>query len=92
MNAVSDQVVDKATAEALSADVRRDHALAAWVVMRDQPEPGAYTARLVTSGPTPYVLIGATLEELRTQLPQGLTHSERQPADPPDLVEVWFAT
>jgi hypothetical protein len=36
------------------------------------------------------VLVAGTLEELRAQLPAGLRHSGRLPADPPDLVEVWF--
>jgi hypothetical protein len=56
--------------------------LAAWIIVRDQPKPGAFTARLVTSAPTPYVLVADTLEELRGQLPRGLTHSGPQPVDP----------
>ena len=90
MDAMTDQIIDARTAVALSADVRRDYALAAWIVVLDQPRPGAFTARLVTSAPTTYVLIADTLEHLRGHLPSGLTHSERQPADPPDLVEMWF--
>ena len=70
--------------------MRHAHPLAAWVIVRDQPGPDAFTAGLVISLPTLYVLVGATLEELREPLPSRLTHSERQPADPPDLVEVWF--
>lgn len=92
MNAVADQVINAEVAQSLSADVARDHGLAAWVVVRDQPTPGAFTARLVTDEPTPYVLQADTLEELRAQLPAGLTHSGPQPADPSDLVEIWFLT
>ena len=90
MNEASDQVIDTKTAAALSTDVRRNHPLAAWIVVRDQPQPGTFTARLMATAPTSYVLVGITLEGLRAQLPQGLTYSERQPADPPDLVEIWF--
>jgi hypothetical protein len=84
-----DQVIDIEAAQSLSADVGRDHELAAWIIVRDQPQPGAFTARLVTSAPTPYVMVADTLEALRAQLPSGLTY-RRQPADPSDLVEVWF--
>ena len=79
-------------ARGLHADACRTRALVGWVVTRDPP---AYTdkvvARLVTDAPTPYVLIGDTLGELHAALPPGLVHSDRQPADPPDVVEVWFA-
>jgi hypothetical protein len=90
MDIATDQIIDAEAAQSLSADVRRDHALAAWIIVRDQPRPGTFTARLVTSAPTPYVLVADTLEALRAQLPPGLGHSEWQPADPPDLVEIWF--
>jgi hypothetical protein len=88
---LADQVVDRDAAGSFSADARRDRGLAGWVVVRDQPQPGAFTARLVTDGPTPYVLVADTLAALRAQLPTGLARSDRQPGDPPDLVEVWFA-
>ncbi|MFL5280770.1 MAG: hypothetical protein ACJ8AW_07150 [Rhodopila sp.] len=91
MNIATDQVIDAEAAQSLTADVRRDHGLAGWIVVQDQPRPGAFTARLVADTPTPYVLVGETLEELRVQLPQGLVRSARVPGDPPDLVEVWFA-
>jgi hypothetical protein len=59
--------------------------------MRDLPAyPGAVVARLVTDAPTPYILIGHTLPELTAQLPRGMTRSDRQPSDPPEVVEVWF--
>jgi hypothetical protein len=90
MDVLADQVVDTETARALTGDVGRDHALVAWIVVRDQPRPGEFIARLAAATPTPYVLRAATLMELRAQLPAGLMRSERQPADPPDLVEIWF--
>jgi hypothetical protein len=88
---MSDQVIDAVTAQALYADAYRDHALAGWVVMRDPPEPGFFVARLVTDAPTPYVLRSDTLAGLHAQLPPGLVRSKRQPSEPPDLVEIWFA-
>ena len=91
MGGISDQVVDALTAGSLSADTARDHGLAGWVVVRDQPRPGAFTARLVTDAPTPYVLHGDTLADLHARLPAGLVRSDRQPGDPPDLVEIWFS-
>jgi hypothetical protein len=39
----------------------------------------------------PYVLQADSLAEIHAQLPPGLVRSERQPAEPPDLVEIWFA-
>jgi hypothetical protein len=91
MSGMTDQVVDRVTAEALYADAYRTHPLAAWIVLRDQPQPGAFLARLATQAPTPYILLADTLAGLHAQLPPGLARSERQPADPPDLVEIWFA-
>jgi hypothetical protein len=91
MNAISDQVVDGVTAQWLTADVCRDHALVAWIVVRDQPQPGEFTARLAGERPTSYVVRGETLAELQQNIPAGLERSERQPSDPPDLVEIWFA-
>jgi hypothetical protein len=91
MNAITDQLIDAATARSLTRDVRRDHPLVGWIVVRDQPRPGAFTARLVADVPTTYVIHAETLVELRAILPAGLERSDRQPHDPPDLVEVWFA-
>lgn len=48
-------------------------------------------ARVHKCEPTPYVLVAAMLTELRAKLPRGLVHSDRQPGDPPDLAEIWFA-
>jgi hypothetical protein len=87
-----DQIVDAAMARALHADACRDHTLVAWVVMRDHPAyPDRFIARLVTTGPLPYVLIGDTLAGLQEQLPSGLVWSERQLVHPPEVMEVWFA-
>ena len=59
--------------------------------MRDPPEyPDKVVARLVTETPSPYVLVANTLAEIHTQLPPYLARAERQPADPPEVVEIWF--
>jgi len=89
---MADQVIDRTTAQALQADARRDRLLVGWVVVRDQPGPGQFIARLVAEAPTVYVLQADTLAELHAQLPPGVERSDRQIADPPDLVEIWFAT
>jgi hypothetical protein len=91
MSALSDQIIDAVTAQALHVDACRDHSIVDWVVMRDQPEPGMFIARLVTDVPTSYLLRADSLAEIHAQLPPGLVRSERQPAEPPDLVEIWFA-
>ena len=86
-----DQIVDAVMAHALQADAIRTHPLVAWIATRDEAAwPGEFAARLVTDAPTPYVLLSDTLTGLRAQLPTGLTRTDRQPADPPEVVEVWF--
>jgi hypothetical protein len=85
------QIIDEVMARSIQADVARAHPLFAWIIMRDLPEyPGAFVARLVVDAPTSYVLLGHTLAELYAQLPPGLEGSARQPADPPEVVEVWL--
>jgi hypothetical protein len=39
MDIATDQLIDAAAAQSLSADVGRDHALAVWIIVRDQPSP-----------------------------------------------------
>src|SRR4051794_622602 len=88
----NDQLIDAAMAHSLHADACRDHSLVAWIVLWDLPAyPERYAARLVTNGPSPYLLLARTLAGIRELLPSGLVRSERQPADPPEVVEVWFA-
>jgi hypothetical protein len=70
----------------------RDHGLVAWVVLWDLPAyPERYAARLATSTASPYLLLAETLAEIRAMPPPGLVWSERQYADPPEVVEIWFA-
>ncbi|MBV8612668.1 MAG: hypothetical protein JOY66_02705 [Acetobacteraceae bacterium] len=88
---MADQIVDAAMACALHADACRTHPLVGWVVMRDPPEhPDRFVARLMTEAPSPYVLVADTLAEIHARLPAGLARAGRQPADPPEVVEVWF--
>jgi hypothetical protein len=88
---MSDQIIDALMARSIHADATRTHPLVGWIVMQDQPDyPDEMIARLVTDAPTPYVLRGHTLAEVQAQLPPGLERTERQPADPPEVVEIWF--
>jgi len=88
---VTDQVIDDVMAAALHADLSRVHPLVGWAVMDDPPEyPGKLVARLITASPSEYVLVADSLPELRDQIPPGLARSQRQPADPPNLVELWL--
>jgi hypothetical protein len=90
---MDDQIIDPAMAASLHADACRTHPLVGWVVMRDPPDyPGKVTARLVTNdGQSPYVLVADTLGDIHAALPPGLERSDRQPAEPPEVVEIWFA-
>jgi hypothetical protein len=84
-----DQGIDATMARALHADACRDYAL---VALRDAPGyPDQFIARLATKRLSPYVRLADTLAGVQEQLPPGLVRSERQPADPPEVVEVWFA-
>lgn len=86
-----DQIIDTVMARSLHADACRYHSLVGWIVAWDDPHyPDRFIARLVTDRPAPYVLIADRLAEIQEQLPPGLVRSERQPADPPEVVEVWF--
>jgi hypothetical protein len=88
----TDQIIDAAMARSLHADACRDHALVAWVVLWDLPAyPERFAAQLATNGPSPYLLLADTLAGIRELLPPGLVRSERQPVDPPEVVEIWFA-
>lgn len=74
------------------ADAARAHVLFAWIILHDPPDySGKFVARFATIHPTVYVMQADTLAEIRTHLPPGLTRSERQLADPPEVVEIWFA-
>lgn len=88
---MADQIIDAVMARAIQADAVRTHPLFAWIVMRDLPDyPEEMVARLVTDVPTSYVLVADTLAGLHAQMPISLTRRDRQPSDPPEVMEVWF--
>jgi hypothetical protein len=70
-------------------------ALPMWTVYRQPRDyPENYVARLFVTIPSPVAthvaIVADTLEELRKALPAGLLRLERQPADEPQIVEVWI--
>jgi hypothetical protein len=87
---ILDQIIDSAMARTLQTDAIRKHPLVAWSVMRDEARSGRFVARLVTDAPTPYVLLADTLGGLEAQLPTELARTDRHPADPPEVLAIWF--
>lgn len=86
-----DQIIDPATTRGLQIDVARTRTLFGWAVWRDAPDHrGKVIARLVTDGPTPYVLVANSLAQLQSMLPPGLDRMDRRACGAPDLVEVWL--
>jgi hypothetical protein len=57
----------------------------------DPEYPEKIVARFATAHPSVYVLLADSLTAMRQLLPPGLELSERLPADPPDVVEIWFS-
>jgi hypothetical protein len=89
---MSDQIIDGVMAQAIQTNAFRTDRLLAWIVMWDQPNyPAQFTARLITDEATLYILRSDTLAGLHVQLPLGLVQGERQPGDPPGMVEIWSA-
>lgn len=87
----SDQVVTPEMARAIHADAIREHVMVGWFVSAGQGEhEDKFVARIVTGSPSVYVLVAETLGELRAMLPPGLQRSERQPADLPGVIELWW--
>lgn len=88
---MSDQTIGATMADAIHADLNRARQLVGWALMDDVPEyPGKLVGRLVTDMPSEYVLVADSLADLRAQLPPNLNRLKRQPADPPNLVELWI--
>ena len=93
MTVMQDQIIDAEMAQSLQVDAAKSNVLFAWIVMQDPPEhPDRFVARLTTSHPTVYVLVADTLAEVQAMIPPGLERLERQWADPPEVVEIWFST
>ncbi len=87
-----DRIIGAELARTIHADACRTRPLVGWIVMRDPPDyPGKFVARLVTNLPSSYVLVADTLAEIHTALPPGLVRKDRQPANPPEVAELWFA-
>ena len=86
-----DQIIDATMARSIQADAARKHPLLAWVVTQDQDAyDGQFAGAWWTDAPTSYVLLADTLAGLHAQLPSGMGWSDRQPADPPEVLEIWF--
>jgi hypothetical protein len=87
-----DQIIDAEMARGLHVDACRAHPLVGWLVTKDPSDyPGKVTARLVTDLPSPYLLVADTLAQIHAALPPNLVRTDRQPVDPPEVVEIWFA-
>lgn len=67
-----------------------------WVVYRPitREYPGLWVARMHITLPQPrptrFVMTHDTLNQLRRNLPPGLTHFDRQPGDVVEIEEVWL--
>lgn len=84
-----------ADAQALQDDATARGTWLAWLVSAaDLEHPGKFTARAHTPDRRgglylPGALVSDTLDDLRAQLPGGLTRHGRTSMDPPDVIEVW---
>ena len=69
----------------LQDDVARAHGEVGWIISQNPPAhpDKALMARLVSTMPTPYVLLADTLADLQAMLPAGLERSDRQPTARP---------
>jgi hypothetical protein len=66
--------------------------LVVWLVTNDPPDyPDKFVARLVIDLPSPYLLVADSLAEIHAVLPLNLARTDRQPVDPPEVIEIWFA-
>jgi hypothetical protein len=87
-SAWEDEIIDAVLARGIHADACRRFPLVGWVVMNKPPK---LIARLLTGTPSPYVLEADTLLALRGMLPPLLERSDPQPADPTEVIEIWFS-
>ena len=88
---MTDKIINASAANGLQAYAIQTYQPSGWTVSQSHSDyPGKVIARLVTWKPTPYVLMADTVAELQAQLPAGLVRSNRQPSDPPDVLEIWF--
>lgn len=72
----------------------RSRFVSLWLyVIYNSPDdyPGEYVARAwLLDHPTSYMVRGTTLEDVRRQLPYGLTRIARDETDDPCIVETWL--
>ena len=82
--------------EATTFHYRKRNAMVMWCVTRNPSDyPGMTVARahMILPGKSVAlrtVLVAATLEAIREQLPHGLARLERDPDDDPIIAEVWL--
>ena len=83
---MSDHILTTEAAQTLQNEADRDGESMTWLLMV-AGDTGDLVAQPIAScrGALPYLLGGATLEELRVQLPAGLTRPPRRQGDPPGL-------
>lgn len=92
---IPDQVLTAADAVRIQQQCEAADALPIWLVTkRPDDYPQHFVARLFVipdaRDGSQFVLIGATLDEVRAQLPPTLTCMPRHPSDAPVIVESWF--
>jgi hypothetical protein len=88
---MTDPIVSPDTAAMLHREAKGRGASPIWIVTTGgSGRARMLVARLAVEQPTSYVLTANTLAEMYAKLPWGLTHSDRQPDDPPEIIEVWF--
>ena len=66
--------------------------LTIWVIYKHPKDyPDNFVARkFILDKPTPEILIGSTLEEIRKLLPPGSTRFDRYETDDPVIIEAWI--
>lgn len=89
---MADEIMNRAMADDFQRMMAEGGQLLLWVVYENPKDyPGSFVARPgVTGGMACAVLLADTLDELRADLPPGLTRLERDPTDDPVIVEVWL--
>jgi hypothetical protein len=61
-------------------------------VARLMPMPSGMVIRnMVSGGAMVPPIVADTLAKIHAALPPNLVRSDRQPANPPEVVEIWFA-
>ena len=93
--AIATQPLTPTEAQTLQDDATARGVELMWFVSNADPaHPGKITARAHTADHIggiylPGAMIADTLDEMRAQMPAGLTRRDRAPIDPPGIVETW---